>query len=436
MVNFQSMQETGQDNMAKSRQLTRSPRLSRGRSPRLSRGSAPGVILLSDIERQEKEQRLSRLVAAASEMVLVVRNKSEVKQLPQCVCVPGSKLIRMWDLFTLFWLIYVALVTPFQMAFLVDNSLTGFQSWLGLFVLDRIIDLTFICDIIVNFRTGWVVQNDDGSSDYKYTCKEGSIKYLRSWFALDVISILPVELFDLMATTDLGAWSRFSKIFKLARLTKLMKILRATRIFSRWEKDLVLHMPYGAIRLLKFLVIFFAVVHWLGCIFFFVHVLEDISGVQFTWVSRSLTLEEQNNIWMCYLASVHWSLATITTVGYGDVKPVATAERVVAVLGMIIGTTMFAFVIGTMISLIEGFAARSTSFQNYMDVMANFAGRVGVPAHLLKRLHNYSFEMKERYDVPYDRVLEVCCTLMTYFCSASLDDVAFFMSHSYLYVCV
>ena len=126
-----------------------------------------------------------------------------------------------------------------------------------------------------------------------------------------------------------------------------------------------------------------------------------------TWVDLSLTAEEASSIWAGYLASVHWSLATITTVGYGDVKPVATAERVIAVIGMIIGTTMFAFVIGTMINLVEGFMVRKTSFQNYMDVLSSYSSRVGIPSHLLKRLHNFGFEMEERFDIPYDRSAEV-----------------------------
>ena len=60
-----------------------------------------------------------------------------------------------------------------------------------------------------------------------------------------------------------------------------------------------------------------------------------------------------------------------------------------------------------MINLIEGFMVRKTSFQNYMDVLSSFSQRVGVPRHLLKRLHNFGFEMEERYDIPYDRVAKV-----------------------------
>ncbi len=63
--------------------------------------------------------------------------------------------------------------------------------------------------------------------------------------------------------------------------------------------------------------------------------------------------------------------------------------------------------LGTIINLVEGFSARKTSFQNYMDVLSNFAGRIGIAPHLVKRLYNFGFEMDERCDTPYDRHIEV-----------------------------
>ena len=363
-------------------------------------------LFFSDSDRANTKARLSRLIATGSEVIERSKAAHLADDLPRCVCVPNSRCARGWDLYTLTMLVYVAIVTPFQMAFLFENDLSNIDTWLALFILDRIVDLTFLVDMVVSFRSGWVVEHPSGTIEYRYSCKEGSIRYLKTFFVVDLLSILPMELLDLIPTVESSNWSRLSKIFKLFRFAKLMKILRATRIFARWEKTLVLSMPYGAIRLVKFCIIFFVVVHWLACIFYFIEVLEQSAGVQFTWVTVTLTAAEQSNVWESYVASLTWSLATITTVGYGDVKPVATAERAMAVVGMIIGTTMFAFVIGTMINLLEGFMVRKTSFQNYMDVLSSYAFRAGLPRHLLKRLHNFGFEMEERFDIPYDRHAE------------------------------
>ena len=80
------------------------------------------------------------------------------------------------------------------------------------------------------------------------------------------------------------------------RFAKLMRILRATRIFARWEKTLVLRMPYGAIRLIKFVVIFIAVVHWLGCVFYFVQVRRRCERQKHTQTIR--VRPREMNVWL------------------------------------------------------------------------------------------------------------------------------------------
>lgn len=229
-------------------------------------------MFLSPIDRAQSQANISKVVSVGSEVLNLVQDRNLVKQLPPCVCVPNSTAVRCWDLYTLVLLVYVAIVTPFQMAFLSDNSLNDIRPWLGIFILDRFIDISFLVDIVVNFRRGWIVEHSNGTVEYRYTCKEGSRRYARGWFIVDVISILPVELLDILPALNIGPYARISKVFKLFRFAKLMRILRATRIFARWEKQLVLKMPYGAIRLVKFAVIFVAVIHWLGCVFYFVQV--------------------------------------------------------------------------------------------------------------------------------------------------------------------
>lgn len=41
--------------------------------------------------------------------------------------------------------------------------------------------------------------------------------------------------------------------------------------------------------------------------------------------------------WVQYVASVYWATETITTVGYGDITPISTAERIVAMFVMLLG---------------------------------------------------------------------------------------------------
>jgi len=44
-----------------------------------------------------------------------------------------------------------------------------------------------------------------------------------------------------------------------------------------------------------------------------------------------------------YVISLYWAITTMLTVGYGDITPVNLIERVVNILGMLLGCAVFAY---------------------------------------------------------------------------------------------
>ena len=74
----------------------------------------------------------------------------------RCIVLPGSKFRRFWDLTSLVLLMYVAIFTPVQIAFFGDAmSIPRWREWLMIFLLDRVVDIVFTIDIVINFRTAW-----------------------------------------------------------------------------------------------------------------------------------------------------------------------------------------------------------------------------------------------------------------------------------------
>ena len=53
------------------------------------------------------------------------------------------------------------------------------------------------------------------------------------------------------------------------------------------------------------------------------------------------------------MLSVYWALATMTTVGYGDVGPVNHDERLFALVAAMIGGIVFSYSLGSITQLIQ-----------------------------------------------------------------------------------
>ena len=80
------------------------------------------------------------------------------------------------------------------------------------------------------------------------------------------------------------------------------------------------------------------------------------------WSLTGFELEsDQDDVSFAYSSSLYWAMVTMATVGYGDLKPITTKERVVAVFVTVIGASMFGYVIGNVFMLLENFNVRDKS---------------------------------------------------------------------------
>lgn len=53
-----------------------------------------------------------------------------------------------------------------------------------------------------------------------------------------------------------------------------------------------------------------------------------------------------------YVTALYWAFATMTSVGYGDVVAISVGEKFAAILCMIVGVTIFAYLMGAVTSLL------------------------------------------------------------------------------------
>lgn len=87
-------------------------------------------------------------------------------------------------MFIMLLVVYVAIVLPYRLAFSLEESKANR-------IISYMIDISFFIDMILTFFTSYF---DEINLKEVVNHKDIALKYLKSWFILDVLSIFPFEL--------------------------------------------------------------------------------------------------------------------------------------------------------------------------------------------------------------------------------------------------
>lgn len=106
-----------------------------------------------------------------------------------------SPFKAVWDWLILLLVIYTAIFTPYSAAFLLNDQEEAQRHHCGyscspLNVVDLIVDIMFIIDILINFRTTYVNSNEEVVS---HPAKI-AIHYFKGWFLIDMVAAIPFDL--------------------------------------------------------------------------------------------------------------------------------------------------------------------------------------------------------------------------------------------------
>lgn len=111
-----------------------------------------------------------------------------------------SPFKAMWDWIILLLVLYTAVFTPYSAAFFLNELEEEKKHICGytcnpLNVVDVIVDVLFIIDIIITFRTTYVNHNDEVVTHPKLI----AIHYIKGWFLIDMVAAIPFDLLIFMS---------------------------------------------------------------------------------------------------------------------------------------------------------------------------------------------------------------------------------------------
>lgn len=209
--------------------------------------------------------KLKQIGSPSSNASILSRIKPQSNSHGGCTINPTtSHALRRWDLLTALFLLFVCLVTPYEVAFLhaQDELIVVDKLADVLFWINRTVDLVFVVDMALQFFIMYPVAFQHGSyfvSNRTFIAR----RYFRTWFVCDLISIIPFSLAGMAIESEGVSKLRILKVVRLLRLLKLARLLRSLRLLKRWQVELAL--SYRKMTLISLLLSVVVATHWIAC---------------------------------------------------------------------------------------------------------------------------------------------------------------------------
>ncbi|XP_052282896.1 potassium voltage-gated channel subfamily H member 7-like isoform X2 [Dreissena polymorpha] len=317
------------------------------------------------------------------------------RQQPEFVILHYSPFKAVWDWIVLVLVLYTAVFTPYQTAFLLNeedatmrrnrDSGTRTESPESsranpLVIIDLIVDLMFIADIFINFRTSYL-----HNGEVVMNQKRIAINYLKGWFVIDTIAALPFDL--LLFGSGTSDTMTIAGILKTARLLRLLRVIRRIEQFAE----------YGAAVLLLLMVTFTLVGHWLACIFYAIAYwerphLESAIG----WLDKLATnihepyvanvTDSGPSVKTYYITALYFTFTSLTSIGFGNVSPNTNAEKIFSIFAMLLGSLLSAAIFGNVSSIMMRVYQGSDEYHEKTQSIKEFINFHHLPKNLASRL--------------------------------------------------
>ncbi|XP_061199116.1 potassium voltage-gated channel subfamily H member 4 isoform X2 [Neopsephotus bourkii] len=233
----------------------------------------------------------------------------------------------LWDWLILLATFYVAITVPYNVCFTgTEENLSAARSTI---VSDIAVEMLFILDIILNFRTTYVSR----SGQVVYEPRSICIHYVATWFFVDLIAALPFDLLYIFNVT----------VTSLVHLLKTVRLLRLLRLLQKLDR----YSQYSAMVLTLLMSMFALLAHWMACI------------------------------------------CSLTSVGFGNVCANTDAEKIFSICTMLIGALMHAVVFGNVTAIIQRMYSRRSLYHTRMKDLKDFIRVHHLPQQLKQRMLEY-----------------------------------------------
>ena len=281
--------------------------------------------------------------------------------LQKMIICPDDSFRMTWNIFSMFHLIFCFIYIPFENSFELNNEFSMNFNYLTIFL--------FSLDILLNFLSGKFVKGFL-VVDPKFLFES----YLKSYFILDFLAVVYSFLGLLNNNNYLVNQNKIFTLYKFLILVKIPRFFSYSKIVSNY-----LNLENGVqeiIDMIKLICYSLFLAHILAC---FWHMCSFINKEN-NWLKSYQIENEVPSI--KYLYSLYWTIVTIMTVGYGDIKPQNQFEALFAIFTIIFGCGLYAFNLNSLGIILQNHQRKKTQFNNNMRIINSFMNRKNIDIRL------------------------------------------------------
>ena len=286
----------------------------------------------------------------------------------RCLCERNSRGKVRWDLLIMLLAVWNAFQIPINVAF--PGSFFDSTYFL---ILNFFIDIGFLLDIIVNFRTTFLNKKTQEEVSNSYLI---AVEYLKTRFTVDLLATIPFD--------NIGGFfipEDQTVILQIFGLLKLVRILRLSRIITFLNVKSDLKMSLKIFKIIFFLVIY---LHCVACTWYWIASLDE------SWLPRTYVFIRgdfyKTSDFTKYLEALYHAVLLFTG---NDIQASKTLELAFCVPVLIIGALMNANIFGEVAVIVTSANRKSMKFQERIDMTRNSMKNLNLPESIQQKVINF-----------------------------------------------
>ncbi|XP_038664330.1 potassium/sodium hyperpolarization-activated cyclic nucleotide-gated channel 2-like isoform X2 [Scyliorhinus canicula] len=282
------------------------------------------------------------------------------------------------------------IIIPLGVSFFTERIYTG-GVWISYILLT---DSITVADLVLNFYIGYV---DEKEEIIIMDRKKIKNHYLKTWFVVDLIGIMPVDYVFLCAkyvggldVSQIGyATSRLVRLIKLTRIMSLLRLLRFSSLmrYLRYWKEIhewdvgmtkVLHLIYWIAVAVLFC-------HWNACLQFLIVLIQEFP--ENSWVH--IQGLENRSIRVQYTFAIFRALSHMMCLDYGALRlPEGVTEIWILNLSMLTGSIMYALLLAQVTAMVANSDSSRRVYKEKLHEYKEFLRHHHLPKELRLRVLN------------------------------------------------